>query len=89
MGQVLLKKILLDESDDRSAIWINDPIGGTSKTAFMQTIIDDPDINGIYVKITEGLERLSCKVRKKIQARLDDRRSYPKVVWINFERTVT
>ena len=53
-GQVLLKKILLSEPDDRSAIWINDPIGGTGKTAFMQTIIDDPDINGIYVKIPKG-----------------------------------
>ena len=88
-GQVLLKKILLGEPDDRSAIWINDPIGGTGKTAFMQTIIDDPYINGIYVKITEGLERLSSKVRKKIQARLDDGRGYPKVIWINFGRTVT
>lgn len=36
-GQVLLKKILLGEPDNISAIWINDPIEGTGKTAFMKT----------------------------------------------------
>ena len=44
---------------------------------------------GFMQKLPRGLEQLSSKVRKKIQPRIDDGRGYPKVVWINFGRTVT
>lgn len=51
--------------------WIADVVGGTGKTGFFQTIIDEADSKGLYLRISEGQERLSAKLRKKIIARLD------------------
>ena len=65
-----------------------DIIGGTGKTAFFQTIIDDESLNGLYLRVSEGVERLSAKLRKKISNRLESNQGYPKFVWINFGRTV-
>ena len=47
-GQKLLKKMALSEPDDRTGVWIADVIGGTGKTAFFQTIINDPEAQGCY-----------------------------------------
>lgn len=71
MGQKLLKEIALSSPDDRTGIWLADVIGGTGKTAFFQTIIDDPKLNGLYLRISEGVERLSAKLRRKIENRLN------------------
>ena len=71
-GQKLLKKIVESPADDRSMYWIADVVGGTGKTGFFQTIINDTDSKGLYLKISEGQERLSAKLRKKITARLED-----------------
>lgn len=51
-----------------------------------QTIIDDRQLNGLYLRISEGVERLSSKLRRKIENRIDKR--YPSFIWINFGRTV-
>ena len=69
--------------------WIADVVGGTGKTGFFQTIIDDADSKGLYLRISEGQERLSAKLRKKITARLENKEGYPKFIWVNFGRTVT
>ena len=69
-GQKLLEQIAFSEPDDRTGIWLADVIGGTGKTGFFQTIIDNPQ--GLYLRISEGLERLSSKLRKKISARLSE-----------------
>ena len=87
-GQELLKTIALGEPDDRTGIWLADVIGGTGKTAFFQTIVTDRELNGLYLRVSEGVERLSAKLRRKIRARLDEGRGYPKFIWINFGRTV-
>ena len=87
-GQKLLKLIAMSEPDDRTGIWLADVIGGTGKTAFFQTIIDDPELNGLYLRISEGVERLSSKLRRKIKNRLDEGKGYPSFIWINFGRTV-
>ena len=87
-GQKLLKTIITSEPDDRTGIWLADVIGGTGKTAFFQTIIDDPELNGLYLRISEGVERLSAKLRRKIENRLNEGKGYPSFVWINFGRTV-
>ena len=88
-GQKLLKKIVESPADDRSMYWIADVVGGTGKTGFFQTIIDDADSKGLYLRISEGQERLSAKLRKKITARLENKEGYPKFIWVNFGRTVT
>ena len=49
---------------------------------------DDPEINGLYLRVSKGLERLSAKLRKKINDRLESGKGYPKTIWINFGRTV-
>ena len=87
-GQKLLKLITMSEPDDRTGIWLADVIGGTGKTAFFQTIIDDPELNGLYLRISEGIERLSAKLRRKIKNRLEEGKGYPSFIWINFGRTV-
>lgn len=87
-GQELLKTIALGEPDDRTGVWLADVIGGTGKTGFFQTIITDPELNGIYLRVSEGVERLSAKLRKKIKTRLDENKGYPRFIWINFGRTV-
>ena len=79
-GQKLLKKIVESPADDRSMYWIADVVGGTGKTGFFQTIIDDTDSKGLYLRISEGQERLSAKLRKKITARLEDKEGYPKFI---------
>ena len=88
-GQKLLKKIVESPADDRSMYWIADVIGGTGKTGFFQTIVDDDKSKGLYLRISEGHERLSAKLRKKITARLESKEGYPNFIWINFGRTVT
>ena len=88
MGQKLLKAIALSDPDDRTGVWLADVIGGTGKTAFFQTIIDDPQLNGLYLRISEGVERLLAKLRRKIENRLNEGKGYPSFVWINFGRTV-
>ena len=87
-GQELLKKIITSEPDDRTGIWLADVLGNTGKTVFFQSQIEDPEINGLYLRVTEGVERLSAKLRKKINDRLESGRGYPKTIWINFGRTV-
>ena len=87
-GQALLLKIVNSTPDDRTGIWLCDIIGGTGKTAFFQTIIDDTIANGMYLRVSEGVERLSAKLRKKIKNRLETKKGYPKFIWINFGRTV-
>ena len=42
----------------------------------------------MYLRVTEGVERLSAKLRKKISDRLESGKGYPKTIWINFGRTV-
>jgi len=88
-GQKLLLKAVQEEPDDRTAIWFADVLGCTGKTSFFQTIISDPALNGVFLKISDGQERLSAKFRKKIESRLVNGRGYPKFCWINFGRTVT
>lgn len=87
-GQELLKKIAMSEPDDRTGIWLADVIGGTGKTAFFQTIVDDPQAQGCYLRVSDGVERLSAKLRKRITQRLEANKGYPRWVWINFGRTV-
>lgn len=87
-GQQLLLDIALSEPDDRTGIWLADIIGGTGKTAFFQTIIDDIELKGLYLRVSEGVERLSAKLRRKIRTRLEKGKSYPKFIWVNFGRTV-
>lgn len=87
-GQRLLRRIAVGEPDDRTGIWLADVIGGTGKTGLFQTIVDDPEANGLYLKITDGLERLSAKLRKKIETRLKNGQGYPRFIWINFGRTI-
>ena len=86
-GQKLLYMIANSEPDGRSAYWIADVIGNTGKTKFFQTIIDDPA--GLYLRVSDGLERLSAKLRKKITARLEKNLGYPQFIWVNFGRTVS
>jgi len=88
-GQKLLNRIAMGEPDDRTGIWLADVIGGTGKTAFFQTIVDEEKARGIYLRISDGLERLSSKLRKKITKRLEDGRGYPRFIWVNFGRTIT
>lgn len=88
-GQKLLKEIVMTPAGDRTIFWITDVIGGTGKTAFFQTIVDDPESPGVYLRVSEGQERLSAKLRKKIKARLESGENYPDYVWVNFGRTVT
>jgi hypothetical protein len=85
-GQRLLKNIAFSEPDDRTSIWLADVIGNTGKTVTFQTILDSSQ--GIYLRVSEGVERLSAKLRKKIQGRLERKQGYPKFIWVNFGRTV-
>lgn len=87
-GQKLLLKIVSSNPDDRTDIWLADIIGGTGKNAFFQTSIDDENLNDSYLRVSEGVERLSAKLRKKIKSCLELNRGYPKFIWINFRRTV-
>ena len=87
-GQELLKKIITSEPDDRTGIWLADVLGNTGKTVFFQSQIEDAEINGLYLRVTEGVERLSAKLRKKINGRLEAGKGYPKTIWINFGRTI-
>ena len=86
-GQELLKKIITSEPDDRTGIWLADVLGSTGKTVFFQSQIEDAEINGLYLRVTEGVERLSAKLRKKINGRLESGKGYPKTIWINFGNT--
>lgn len=88
IGQKLLQKIALGEPDDRTGIWLADVIGNTGKTAYFQSMIDENKKAGLYLRISEGLERLSSKLRKKITKRLEDGNGYPRFIWINFGRTI-
>ena len=87
-GQELLKKIIISEPDDRTGIWLADVLGSTGKTVFFQSQIENPEINGLYLRVSEGVERMSAKLRKKINDRLESGKGYPKTIWINFGRTV-
>lgn len=87
-GQELLKKIITSEPDDRTGIWLADVLGSTGKTVFFQSQIEDPEINGLYLRLNEGVERLSAKLRKKINERLKNGKGYPKTIWVNFGRTL-
>lgn len=87
-GQELLKKIISSEPDDRTGIWLADVLGGTGKTVFFQSQIENPEINGLYLRVSEGVERLSAKLRKKLTNRLRNGEGYPKTIWVNFGRTI-
>ena len=87
-GQKLLKRMIMSEPDDRTGIWIADVVGGTGKTALFQTIIGESQLEGCYLRVSEGIERLSAKLRKKISNRLENNLGYPKWIWVNFGRTV-
>lgn len=87
-GQELLKTIITSDPDDRTGIWLADVLGSTGKTVFFQSQIEDPKINGLYLRVTEGVERLSAKLRKKISDRLESGKGYPRTIWVNFGRTV-
>lgn len=71
MGQQLLKKIIISEPDDRISIWLTDVLGGAGKTVFFQSQIENPEIDGLYLRVSKGVERLSAKLRKKIDSRLE------------------
>lgn len=87
-GQKLLKTIITSEPDDRTGIWLADVLGGTGKNVFFQSQIEDDEINSLYLRVSEGVERLSAKLRKKINDRLEKGKGYPRTIWINFGRTV-
>lgn len=87
-GQKLLKKIITSEPDDRTGIWLADVLRVTGKTVFFQFQIEDAEINGLYLQVTEGVDCWSAKSRKKITNRLKNGKGYPKPIWINFGRTV-
>ena len=80
--------IALSESNDRTGIWLADIIGGTGKPALFQTLIDDIELKGLYLCVSEVVESLSAKLRRKIRTRLEKGKSYPKFIWVNFGRTV-
>lgn len=40
-GQKLLKTIITSEPNDRTEIWLADVLGGTGKTVFFQSQIED------------------------------------------------
>lgn len=63
-GQTLLLEIIKSNPDDRTGIWLFDIIGGTGKTGFFQTVVDNEKLNGLYLRVSEGVERLSTKLRK-------------------------
>lgn len=86
-GQQLLKKIITSEADDRTGIWLADVLGSTGKTVFFQSQIEEDEINGLYLRVNEGVERLSAKLRKKLTKRLENGKGYPRTIWINFGRT--
>lgn len=44
--------------------------------------------SGLYLRVNQGVERLSAKLRHKIKNRLDNGEGYPKTIWINFGHTV-
>ena len=54
-GQELLKKIIISEPDDRTGIWLADVLGSTGKTMFFQSQIENPEINGLYLWVSEGV----------------------------------
>ena len=85
-GQQLLKKIIISKPDDRTGIWLTDVLGGTGKTVFFQSQIESPEIDGIYLRVSEGVERLSAKLRKKINNRLESGKGYPRTIWVNFDQ---
>lgn len=87
-GQILLQKMISAEPDDRTGIWLADVIGSTGKTAFFQSELDDKAGDGCYLRVSDGVERLSSKLRKKINHRLATKQGYPKWIWVNFGRTV-
>ena len=61
-GQELIKKIIISKPDDWTGIWLTDVLGGTGKTVFFQSQIESPEINGLYLQVSEGVERLSAKI---------------------------
>ena len=83
-GQELLKKIITSEPDDRTGICLGDVLGNIGKTVFFQSQIEDAEISGLYLRVTEGVERLSAKLRKKINDQLEADQGYPKTIWVNF-----
>lgn len=88
-GQKLMLSIAKSIPDDRTLVWIADVIGGTGKTTALQSIVNDKKYKLISLRISDGLERLSAKLRKKIRGRLDRNEGYPNSIWLNFGRTVT
>ena len=80
--------IALSEPDDRTGIWLAYIIGETEKIALLQTIIDDTELKVLYLRVSEGVERLSAKLRRKIRTRLEKNEGYPRFIWVNFGRTV-
>nr|ULD16035.1 hypothetical protein [Cylindrotheca closterium] len=87
-GQELLKKIIISEPDNRTGVRLTDVLGSTGKNIFFQSQIENPEINGLYLRVTEGVERMSAKLRKKINDRLESGKGSPKTIWVNFGRPV-
>ena len=57
-SQELFKKIITSEPDDITGIWLADVLGGTGKTVFFQSQIEENDeINGIYLRGNEGVDQ--------------------------------
>ena len=47
-----------------------------------------PKLKGLYLRVSEGMERLSAKLRRKINTCLEKNEGYPRFIWVNFGRTV-
>ena len=60
-------------------LWLVDFLGGIGKTAFFQSEIKNAEINGLSLRVTEGVECLSAKLKKKINDRLESNKSYPRL----------
>lgn len=87
-GQEFLRKLITSKPNYRTGIWLADVLGSTGKTVFFQSQIEDAEINGFYLRLTEGIKCLSLKLIKKITNRLKNGKDYPRTNWINVGRTV-
>ena len=88
-SQKLLRKIITSTPDDRSIYAIVDGIGGTGKTAGLQCLLDDPKYKILYIKVTDGIERLYGKFDKLYRSYLQTNGDPPKILWINLGRTTS
>lgn len=77
------------KSYGHTGFWIGNVIAGTSKTStFFKPILETNNTAGCYLRVSDGVETLSSKLRKKISSRFKKGLGYPNSIWINFGRTV-